>query len=43
MITGHGSVGQAVEAMHDFIQKPLRHPALSRTVAKALEKQRLAR
>ncbi len=46
MITGHGSVEQAVEAMrlgaYDFIQKPLDSAALSRTVAKALEKQRLA-
>ncbi len=46
MITGHGSVEKAVEAMrfgaYDFIQKPLDSAALLRTVAKALEKQRLA-
>jgi two-component system, NtrC family, response regulator HydG len=45
MITGHGSVEQAVEAMrcgaYDFIQKPLDSTALLKTVAKALEKQRL--
>ena len=46
MITGHGSVEKAVEAMrlgaYDFIQKPLDSTALLKTVAKALEKQRLA-
>jgi DNA-binding NtrC family response regulator len=46
MITGHGSVEQAVEAMklgaYDFIEKPLDSTALLKTVAKALEKQRLA-
>jgi DNA-binding NtrC family response regulator len=46
MITGHGSVGKAVEAMrlgaYDFIEKPLDSTGLLRTVAKALEKQRLA-
>jgi two-component system response regulator HydG len=46
MITGHGSVEQAVEAMrlgaYDFIQKPVDSAALLKTVAKALEKQRLA-
>ncbi len=46
MITGHGSVEKAVEAMrlgaYDFIQKPLDSSALLKTVAKALEKQRLA-
>ncbi|MEP6673167.1 MAG: sigma-54 dependent transcriptional regulator [Chthoniobacter sp.] len=46
MITGHGSIEQAVEAMrlgaYDFIQKPLDATALVKTVAKALEKQRLA-
>ena len=45
MITGHGSVEKAVEAMrlgaYDFIQKPLDSTALLKTVAKALEKQRL--
>jgi two-component system response regulator HydG len=45
MITGHGSVEQAVEAMrcgaYDFIQKPLDSAALLKTVSKALEKQRL--
>ncbi len=47
MITGHGSVENAVEAMrlgaYDFIQKPLDSAALLKTVAKALEKQRLTR
>jgi DNA-binding NtrC family response regulator len=46
MITGHGSVEKAVEAMrlgaYDFIQKPLDSAALLKTVSKALEKQRLA-
>lgn len=46
MITGHGSVEKAVEAMrlgaYDFIQKPLDSAALLRIVGKALEKQRLA-
>ena len=45
MITGFGSVEKAVEAMqlgaYDFIQKPLDSAALLKTVAKALEKQRL--
>lgn len=45
VITGHGSVENAVEAMrlgaYDFIEKPLDSIALLRTVAKALEKQRL--
>ncbi len=47
MITGHGSVEAAVEAMrqgaYDFIEKPLDSTALLKTVAKALEKQRLFR
>jgi len=47
MITGHGSIEQAVEAMrlgaYDFIQKPLDSTALLKTVAKALEKQHLSR
>jgi len=47
VLTGHGSVEKAVEAMrlgaYDFIQKPLDSAALLKTVAKALEKQRLAR
>jgi len=46
MITGHGSVENAVEAMklgaYDFIEKPLDSTALLKAVAKALEKQRLA-
>ena len=46
MITGHGSVEKAVEAMrlgaYDFMEKPLDSAALLKTVAKALEKQRLA-
>ena len=45
MITAYGSVQNAVEAMrlgaYDFIQKPLDSAALLKTVAKALEKQRL--
>ena len=45
MITGHGSIETAVEAMrlgaYDFIEKPLDSAALLKTVAKALEKQRL--
>ena len=45
MITGHASVEKAVEAMrlgaYDFIQKPLDGAVLLKTVAKALEKQRL--
>lgn len=47
MLTGHGSVERAVEAMrcgaYDFIEKPLDSAALLKTVAKALERQRLAR
>ncbi|MHB8520017.1 MAG: sigma-54-dependent transcriptional regulator [Limisphaerales bacterium] len=46
MITGHGSVEQAVQAMklgaYDFITKPLDSAALLKATAKALEKQRLA-
>jgi two-component system response regulator HydG len=46
MITGYGSIEKAVEAMqlgaYDFLQKPLDSAALLKTVAKALEKQRLA-
>jgi DNA-binding NtrC family response regulator len=46
MLTGHGSVEKAVEAMrlgaYDFIQKPLDSTALLKTISKALEKQRLA-
>ena len=46
MITGHGSIEKAVEAMkegaYDFIQKPLDSAALLKAVAKALEKQHLA-
>ena len=45
MITGHGSIEKAVEAMrhgaYDFIEKPLDSAALLKTVSKALEKQRL--
>jgi two-component system, NtrC family, response regulator HydG len=45
VITGHGSVEKAVEAMrlgaYDFIEKPLDSAALLKTVSKALEKQRL--
>ena len=46
VITGHGSVEKAVEAMrlgaYDFIEKPIDSAALLKTVAKALEKQRLS-
>jgi two-component system response regulator HydG len=45
MITGHGSVEKAVEAMrlgaYDFIEKPIDSVGLCKVVAKALEKQRL--
>jgi DNA-binding NtrC family response regulator len=45
MITGQGTIEKAVEAMklgaYDFIQKPLDSTALLKTVAKAIEKQRL--
>jgi two-component system response regulator HydG len=47
VITGHGSVEEAVEAMkagaYDFITKPFKRLALERAVAKALEKQSLVR
>ncbi|HTS17385.1 MAG TPA: sigma-54 dependent transcriptional regulator [Verrucomicrobiae bacterium] len=46
MITGHGNIEKAVEAMKlgacDFIEKPLDTVALLKTVASALSKQRLA-
>jgi two-component system response regulator HydG len=46
VITGHGTVERAVEAMrlgaYDFITKPLDRAALVKAVARALEKQRLA-
>ncbi|HVM60997.1 MAG TPA: sigma-54 dependent transcriptional regulator [Verrucomicrobiae bacterium] len=46
VITGHGTVEKAVEAMrlgaYDFIEKPLDRAALVKAVAKAVEKQRLA-
>jgi two-component system response regulator HydG len=46
MLTGHGSIEQAVQAMrsgaYDFIQKPLDSTALLKTAGKALEKQQLA-
>jgi len=46
MITGHGSVEKAVEAMrsgaYDFIQKPIDSAGLLKAVAKALEKHRLS-
>ena len=46
MITGHGSIERAVEAMklgaYDFIPKPLDSATLMKAVAKALEKQRLS-
>src|SRR5438552_2898416 len=44
VITGHGTVERAVEAMrlgaYDFIEKPLDRTLLVKAVAKALEKQR---
>jgi two-component system response regulator HydG len=46
VITGHGTVEKAVEAMrlgaYDFIEKPLDRTALVKTVSKAVEKQKLA-
>jgi two-component system response regulator HydG len=46
VITGHGTVERAVEAMrlgaYDFIEKPLDRNALVRAVHKAAEKQQLA-
>jgi two-component system response regulator HydG len=46
VITGHGTVEKAVEAMrlgaYDFIEKPLDRTALIKAVSKAVEKQRLA-
>ena len=44
VLTGYGSVGAAVEAMklgaHDFLEKPLELPELSRLVARAIADQR---
>jgi two-component system, NtrC family, response regulator HydG len=46
MITAHGSVEKAVEAMrlgaYDFIEKPIDSVGLLKTVGKALEKQQLS-
>ena len=46
VITGHGTVEKAVEAMrlgaYDFIEKPLDKTQLLKAVAKAVERQRLA-
>ena len=46
VITGHGTVEKAVEAMrlgaYDFIEKPLDRTALIKAVSKAIEKQRLS-
>lgn len=46
VITGHGTVEKAVEAMrlgaYDFIEKPLDKNQLLKTVAKAVERQRLS-
>jgi two-component system response regulator HydG len=46
VITGHGSVEKAVEAMrlgaYDFIEKPIDSAGLLKTVGKALEKQWLS-
>ncbi|MEM9440059.1 MAG: sigma-54 dependent transcriptional regulator [Pseudomonadota bacterium] len=45
LITGHGDVGTAVEAMrdgaYDFIEKPFASDRLAEVVARALEKRRL--
>ena len=47
MITGHGSVEKAVEAMrlgaYDFVEKPVDSTALLKVVGKALERQKLSR
>ena len=47
MITGHGSVAKAVEAMrlgaYDFIEKPVDSTGLLKVVGKALERRRLSR
>jgi len=47
MLTGHGTIDEAVEAMkegaYDFITKPFKRFSLLRTVEKALEKQQLSR
>ncbi len=47
MISGHGSVEKAVEAMrlgaYDFVEKPIDSAALVKVVGKALERQRLSR
>jgi two-component system, NtrC family, response regulator HydG len=47
MVTGHGSVEMAVEAMrlgaYDFIEKPLDSTGLLKVVAKAIERQGLSR
>ena len=46
VITGHGTVEKAVEAMrlgaYDFIEKPLDRNALLKAVNRAVEKQRLS-
>jgi len=46
VITGHGTVEKAVEAMrlgaYDFIEKPLDKNQLLKTVSKAVERQRLS-
>jgi two-component system response regulator HydG len=46
VITGHGTIEKAVEAMrlgaYDFIEKPLDRTGLVKAVSKAIEKQRLA-
>ena len=47
VITGHGTVEKAVEAMrlgaYDFIEKPLDKTQLLKAVSKAVERQRLSR
>jgi two-component system, NtrC family, response regulator HydG len=46
VITGHGTVGEAVEAMkegaYDFLTKPFKRVQLERTIRRAAEKQALA-
>ncbi|RMD98817.1 MAG: sigma-54-dependent Fis family transcriptional regulator, partial [Calditrichaeota bacterium] len=46
MITGHGTIERAVEAMkegaYDFITKPFKRAEILRAVSKALEKRNLA-
>ncbi len=47
VITGHGTIEQAVESLregaYDFIEKPFKRPLLLKVLAKACEKQKLSR